>query len=141
MKYRILTIIIVFIMLFSAGCTSKKGVAFAELVQDEVVKINMRHPGSGDLYSTTDEELINKFISKLEHGGGDYYEVDPVGMVGNSVYRLYNTENEEIATVRFYEKGRIGINNKTYSAKSDIKGSMNPFFEEFLNDANVVQKE
>ena len=140
MKHKILIITVAFAMLFYAGCSSKKGVPFTNLVQDVVVKITMRHPGSGVLYSTTDEKLINKFVSEMEHGGGDYYEIDPVGLVGSSVYRLFNAENTEIATIIFYEKGKIEINDKLYHVKADIEGILNPFFEEYLTDKNIVEE-
>lgn len=141
MKHKALPMAVIFIMLFSVGCNSKNGVPFTDLVQGEVIKINMRHPGSGILYSTTDEKLIKRFITVMEDGGGDYYESDPVGLVGNTVYRLYDAENTELATIEFIDKGKVQINGKAYILKNGaIEGLLKPFFEEFNSDKNIVKE-
>ena len=140
MKYKFLIITIFFVMLFSVGCSTKKGVPFTNLVQDEVVKIDMRHPGSGVLYSTTDSKLINQFVLEMKQGGADYYETNPMSSVGNGVYVLYNADNTAIAKIVFLEKGVVKINGTYYGVKADIDGILKPFHEEFLKDKNIVKE-
>ena len=69
---------------------------------------------------------------------GDYKETDPIGLAGNSVYRLYNLEDTEIARISFVDKGKVEINNKVYMLKTDVEEILKPFFREFNNEKNII---
>lgn len=141
MKYKFLVIAIFIVLLLSVGCrNNSKGVSFTEIVQDEVAKITMRQSVDGALYSTTDTELINQFVSAVKsdvyYGGGD-----PKSIVGVSTIKLYNANDKEIAQIVFEGKTAVRINDKSYSLKTDINGIyMKSFYEEFLSDKNIIKE-
>ena len=138
MRHKLLIIAMLLVMLLSVGCSVKKGVEFTDLVQDEVASITMRHAGNGVLYSTTDTELINQFVSAMK--SDDYYEGSPQGVVGNPTINLYNADDKSIAKIVFEGKGAVCINGKSYRLKSDIKGIyMESFYKEFLKDENIIE--
>lgn len=141
MKYKFLFIIMFFVLLLPVGCSNNsKGVSFTEIVQDEVAKITMHHSGDGVLYSTTDTELINQFVSAMKsdvyYGGGD-----PKSIVGVPTIKLYNEKDKEIAQIVFEDKTAIRINDKSYGLKTDIEGIyLKSFYEEFLSDKNIIKE-
>lgn len=109
-KYIILSILT--IVLFIVGCNATNEIQFRDIVSGNVTKIDMRDPSNGVLYSTTDKDLINDFISAME--SSVYSESSPRGEVGHAVFRLYNENDEEIAYIAFEQENGININSKSY---------------------------
>jgi len=141
MKNKSIIIIITIIVLILVGCNNTKKVQFTDIVNNEIVKISSRYSGNCILYSTTNIDLVNKFVIAMK--SDEYYESNykDVEITGTSTIHLYDKNNIEIASITFEGKNIVRINNKLYISKANIQGILGEYFyKEFYTDKNIVKE-
>jgi hypothetical protein len=108
---------------------------------DDVKIIKWRDPGDGRLYVTEDEELIDKFISMMEHSKYLRF-IDINTVVGSSSYSLFtdDDDNSEIIRVNFLGKNRVQINKKQYIILKDNINERIIFFDLFYTEDNLFHE-
>ena len=133
----ILSILIIIVICFIFFITN-----FSHILKDDIdniEKITIRHPGNGKLYSTTNRQLINKFITAMN--SAKYLKVVklPIPLSGTSPITLYSENNTKIASVTHKLKF-IEINNKNYMEIGRDKEKFEAFYKEFYSDEYIVNE-
>ena len=110
---------------------------FTEIIKEDIHKIDSRNSGSGVLYTTTDKDLINKFVSKMN--STTYTKrIFSASYVGPTPFILYNVEGQKIGEITFFPSNLLKINENNYRTKSDIK--LKDFIKELYIDKNIVNE-
>ncbi|MFD0698114.1 hypothetical protein ACFQZT_28980 [Paenibacillus sp. GCM10027628] len=129
----------VFVLIFGVWLGAKsyrssESVNFEELVPGEIVKIEYHNGGNGLLYETDKKSLINSFIEALK--STTYRETKPNPWTGGGSLRLYG-ENKKIIGLSFGPNYDVAINGVYYKMNKNINDQLQPFFNEFIINANV----
>ena len=91
--------------------------------------------GNGNLYSSTDEDLINLFIQNLNSVKyRKSFNVSPT--VGSKTYLLYNEKGQLITKISLLNNNTIMINDNYYKPSNSI--SLKKFSEDFFKDKNII---
>lgn len=110
---------------------------FAYFVEgNKIVKITMRHGGSGLFYETQDQELIGRFTQTMQKV--KFRRTFTVGWwVGSSELKLYDLKGN-LYTITENPHGAFDINGKRYKSTSNINEELRLFYKDFLTDKNVI---
>ena len=135
-KTKIILSILILIIFILFHITS-----FSDILKDDInniAKIEIRNPGNGKLYSTTDKELINMFITTMN--SPKYLKtVDfNIPLSGTSPLFLYNAENASIAKIE-YKLMFVEVNDKNYMTIGEDEEKLKTFFTELYSDINIIE--
>lgn len=117
------------------------GTSFSSILKndiDNIEKITQRHPGNGHLYSTSDKELIDKFV-KTMNSAKYIKSISSNGSVGETPIVLLNRDNEGIARI-LSKSSRVEINGKSYRTIGNISEELKAFYKVFYSDENIVNE-
>jgi hypothetical protein len=129
----ILSLLILLAML--TGCAQPEKIHFTEFVNKDVEKFTFRN-GAGVTYSTTDKELINRFINIMD--STTYTKTKNPGLSGSSRLTFYGAGDKEIVTITFVGD-YFYINHDNVYYETLPNKELESFYQEFLIDENIVK--
>ncbi len=133
-KIGIVSIILLLIIIF-LGYQFMKEYKFSELITEDIHKIESRNSGNGILYTTTDKDVINKLLSKMNSTNYNK-RIFSANYTGPTPLILYNIEGKKIGKIIFYPNNMLKINGNKYRSKSDI--NLKDFFIDLYADKNIT---
>lgn len=117
--------------------------SFSKIIKDDIEnigKITNRNAGSGKLYSTTDEELINKYATAMESAIYIRFIPFDIGDTNGTPIFLYNKNNTRIASIGSHSKFFVEINGNNYLVIGRDEKEFKVFYKEFYSDKNIVNE-
>lgn len=118
------------------GDNSQSKVSFSEFYHENIAKISYRN-GAGVTYSTTDRELIDRFIEI--HQSTTYTETEDPGIAGSSRLILYGENNNELAVITV-TGGYLRVSGTYFKLDNDLDNELQAFYKNFLKDENIANK-